>query len=167
MRFLFNAALFPLLTYHMFFMFSDEYKIIEILGDIGQVASPFYAAVCSIGHKDWKGVFYLAIILVINQISVEIIKIVIVSIRPNGFLGSFPSGHTAAAFLGAGFIMKRYEKRESLPALMVAILVGFRRVYNQAHWISDVFGGATLGLSLCLPIPSKKIDLQKRASHDK
>jgi hypothetical protein len=64
--------------------------------------------------------------------------------------GSFPSGHTIAAFSVATIIARRYPDRRWLPffAYGLAGLVGFSRVTNQAHFPSDVFMGAALGYTV-------------------
>jgi membrane-associated phospholipid phosphatase len=64
-------------------------------------------------------------------------------------LNSFPSGHTAQAFVAATFLHKEYGK--SLPLLSVlsystATVIGLLRVMNNRHWISDVLVGAGIGI---------------------
>ena len=51
--------------------------------------------------------------------------------RPNGGDYSFPSGHTSAAFTGAGFIEKRYGLKVGIPAYILASYVGWSRVYSN------------------------------------
>ena len=58
---------------------------------------------------------------------------------------SFPSGHTAAAF-AAAFALFLYHKRAGSAALILAILMGFSRLYLFVHFPSDVIAGALLGL---------------------
>ncbi len=58
---------------------------------------------------------------------------------------SFPSGHTAGAFLVAIMIGSCYPLC-LLPLCGWALLVGFSRVYLCVHYPSDVFAGACLGI---------------------
>jgi len=64
--------------------------------------------------------------------------------------GSFPSGHTAAAFSIATVFSRRYPKHRWLPyvAYGLAGVVGFSRVTLSSHFPSDVVMGAALGYSI-------------------
>ena len=64
--------------------------------------------------------------------------------------GSFPSGHSIAAFSIATIFADRYPKPRwhRWVAFGLAGLVGFSRVPLQAHYPSDVFAGAVLGYSI-------------------
>jgi len=57
---------------------------------------------------------------------------------------SFPSGHTAAAFVMVTIISSFYPEVR-IPAYTNAFLIGFSRVYNGVHYPGDVFAGAVLG----------------------
>ena len=57
---------------------------------------------------------------------------------------SFPSGHTAASF-AAVFALRGSGSPLWKPALAVAILIAFSRLYLYVHWPTDVLGGAVLG----------------------
>jgi len=63
---------------------------------------------------------------------------------------SFPSGHTAAAFSLATVLAERYRRHVWVPwvAYGLAGTVGFSRLTLQAHFPSDVFAGAILGIAL-------------------
>lgn len=60
---------------------------------------------------------------------------------------SFPSGHTAVSFAGAGAILFS-RNRWGVPAVILAALVGLSRLYLYVHYPTDVLCGALLGL-LC------------------
>ena len=64
--------------------------------------------------------------------------------------GSFPSGHTIAAFSVATVVARRYGKHRWVPyaAYGLAGLVGFSRLTLSAHFVSDVFMGGALGYSI-------------------
>jgi membrane-associated phospholipid phosphatase len=67
-----------------------------------------------------------------------------------GGAASFPSGHTIVAFSVATVFAERYGRHRWVPwvAYGLAGLVGFSRVTQQAHFPSDVFAGAVLGVTL-------------------
>lgn len=63
---------------------------------------------------------------------------------------SFPSGHTANAFVGAEFMWKEYKDISPLLAAsgyLVAGATGLLRMYNNKHWLSDVVAGAGIGVA--------------------
>ena len=64
--------------------------------------------------------------------------------------GSFPSGHTIAAFSVATVIARRYGNHRWVPyaAYGMAALVGFSRLSLSAHFMSDVLMGGALGYSI-------------------
>lgn len=62
---------------------------------------------------------------------------------------SFPSGHTASAFVIAGVINQEFKGKSpwiSIGAYTIAGSTGVMRILNNAHWMSDVFAGAGIGL---------------------
>ena len=62
---------------------------------------------------------------------------------------SFPSGHTAQAFVAATFLHKEFGKKSiwySIGAYTCATAVGTIRMLNNRHWLSDVLVGAGIGI---------------------
>ena len=59
---------------------------------------------------------------------------------------SFPSGHTLASFEAATVLMIK-DKRLGIPALILAILIAFSRIYLYVHYPSDVLAGILFGIA--------------------
>ena len=59
---------------------------------------------------------------------------------------SFPSGHTAASFASVTALYLAGEKKLWKPALVLAVLIAFSRLYLYVHYPTDVLGGLILGL---------------------
>lgn len=104
---------------------------------------------------------FLAVVVVGQNIIANLVKSGVDRVRPNihplaGFSGaSFPSGHTTAAFacfaafalvLGRGRGRARQAQFLAI-ALGCAAAVGASRVLLGVHWLTDVLGGAALGLA--------------------
>lgn len=72
------------------------------------------------------------------------------TMRPdNSRRNSFPSGHTATAFMAAHLLHKEYGDVSpwiSVGGYTVATAVGVSRMLNNRHWISDVLAGAGIGI---------------------
>lgn len=63
---------------------------------------------------------------------------------------SFPSGHTGSSFAAAVVMFLRLPKKIGVPALILAFLIGFSRLYIGVHYPSDVLGGALIGTGIAL-----------------
>ncbi len=69
--------------------------------------------------------------------------------RPSGGSHTFPSAHTATAFVGASLLYNEF--RDSAPLLAysgfaVATATACLRMTNDAHWLPDVMAGAGIGI---------------------
>lgn len=63
---------------------------------------------------------------------------------------SFPSGHTATAFMTATMLNKEYGNTLSpwigFGGYLIATTTGFSRITNNRHWFSDILAGAGIGI---------------------
>lgn len=83
---------------------------------------------------------------------------------------SFPSGHTSSAFTAAVAVLW-YDRKIGIPTTVLAILMGFSRIYVQVHYCSDVIAGVFVGIiyaligiliaKLVFPFVEKAIDAVK------
>lgn len=83
-------------------------------------------------------------------ITVNGLKYTVSRLRPDGSAyNSFPSGHTATAFMSATMLHKEYGWRSpwfSIGAYTTAAVTGMSRILNNKHWMSDVMAGAAIGI---------------------
>jgi len=62
---------------------------------------------------------------------------------------SFPSGHTANAFVGAEFLWQEYKEQSiwyGIAGYTIASGTGAFRIINNRHWLTDVTMGAGIGI---------------------
>ena len=59
---------------------------------------------------------------------------------------SFPSGHTVASFEGATVLLLN-NKKVGIPAMVLAALIAFSRLYLYVHYPTDVIFGVILGVT--------------------
>lgn len=128
----------------------------EVFGTVLQYALPVGVGLKAL-HKGFvrEGVG-LGVAAAIQQVALRVIKKTTCVARPfpNQIkLDSFPSGHTAGAFLSIGFILGlelftdcESTTTEKVCFVALAVLVGVSRVALRMHWTTDVLGGAALGL---------------------
>lgn len=98
--------------------------------------------------KDRTIVMATAYIIMVS--SINIIKNTSNIERPDGSnTRSFPSGHTANAFLGAEFLYQEFKDVSvwyGITGYVVATGTGFLRMTNDKHWLTDVATGAGIGI---------------------
>ncbi len=136
--------------------------IITHLGDSG-IIWIILAVVLTVSKKYRPAGIAVAAALIIDLLTCNIIlKPLVARIRPfeintaiellisppSDF--SFPSGHTAASFASTFaliFISKPYRDRKIyIPALILAVLISFSRLYLYVHFPTDIIGGIIVGL---------------------
>ncbi len=134
---------------------AQERSAFEIYGDIFQAVIPLYAFGLTFFKKDEEGRWMFVKSYGYTMGTTYTLKYAINAERPNGGRQSFPSGHTASAFAGAWFLQARYGWKQGVPALILAGLVGWSRVYANKHWPVDVYGGAILSMGITFAITKR------------
>ena len=88
--------------------------------------------------------------LILTTAIVQGLKYSVREIRPDGSaFNSFPSGHTATAFVGAEIMHQEYGYKSiwySIIGYGFATFTGTLRMLNNRHWQSDVLVGAGIGI---------------------
>ncbi len=102
-------------------------------------------------HDFYDRAFIMATAYLTEVVLTQTVKHVVHSPRPDNPLetNSFPSGHTATAFVGAELVRREYWDDSpvyGITAYVVATGVGVLRVYNERHWATDVIAGAGFGI---------------------
>lgn len=147
----------------------DDYKLDKSIVQLGTLKSPSLKAADYVqfspaavlfalklsgleGRSDWPRMITAGIISTVLCVSVnQTTKIAVGRERPDGSTrNSYPSGHTATAFVCAQMLHYEYGQTVS-PWISVcgyglAASTGFCRIISDRHWCSDVLGGAALGI---------------------
>lgn len=95
-------------------------------------------------HSYLDRTFLIATSYLTMGILVNGLKYTVREPRPTGARNSFPSGHTATAFMGAELVRMEYKDASvwyGVGAYVVATGVGVLRVWNERHWATDVLAG--------------------------
>lgn len=104
------------------------------------------------GRSSWKRMLVSdAFSVAIMASTVNLLKNTTKVMRPDGSNShSFPSGHTATAFMTATMMHKEYGLTRSplysIGAYSLATATGLTRQLNNKHWMSDVMVGAGIGI---------------------
>lgn len=115
-----------------------KYGIIAMLGLLfslilnDNILKPLFARPRPFDLDAWKGLFVYPGLIE----------------KPHGF--SFPSGHTSSSFAAAVALVFSGKKRLYIPALVLAALVAFSRIYVHVHYCTDVLAGVVSGIACAL-----------------
>lgn len=121
---------------------ADSKGSLESFGDIGQHLVPVTALCISLSKGDREGAFQLLKTSAATMAAVYGIKYATCCTRPYGGRYSFPSGHTACAFMGAAYLDKRYGFVYAFPGIIISSVVGYSRTQSENHHMRDVVVGA-------------------------
>lgn len=101
-------------------------------------------------HKFKQQTTILAMSAITSLVLVQGTKQFVGRNRPDtGASNSFPSGHTATAFLCAEMLHQEYGQYSpwiSILGYSIAATTGYMRVYNERHYIGDIVAGAGVGI---------------------
>ncbi|MDH4066230.1 MAG: phosphatase PAP2 family protein [Acidobacteriota bacterium] len=86
--------------------------------------------------------------LAVSQVVVQGLKLAVSRERPDGSDdNSFPSGHAASTFAAAVVFQRHLGKKWAIPTYAIATYVGFSRLHENRHYLSDVVMGVGLGVA--------------------
>jgi membrane-associated phospholipid phosphatase len=143
-RFLLLFLMTVFLSVHPVYAADD---VVEEAGDVLMVVIPLAGLGGTLFFEDGRqGTLQFIKALASSEVITQGLKHIVDKKRPNGEDESFPSGHSARAFMGAGFIHKRYGWKYAVPAYLGAAYVGYSRVSTDNHYVEDVLAGAAIGI---------------------
>lgn len=124
----------------------DDYLIYAPYFELGAVA------LAGVESRDDRLNTLLVIVKseIIMGVTVTALKYTTKILRPDGSAhNSFPSGHTAQAFVAASIVHTEFRDKSQwygIGAYTIATSVAALRMLNNRHWESDVFAGAGIGI---------------------
>jgi undecaprenyl-diphosphatase len=129
------------------------FELLSRIGTLGLV----WLAIALVLTLLWRRPRFFVVVLAADgaaDLSATILKTVIPRHRPRvpalvtrPHDHSFPSGHAATSFACAT-VLAYASPRLRAPALLLAALIAYSRLYNGVHFPLDVIGGAALGAAI-------------------
>lgn len=141
---------------HKIYAYNDEHRVLfdeksaKQFGKLGNGVAGISIAAAQIYFDQSNGLKHARALLLTTTSQMSISALVRRD-RPNNttdFLpwpSSFPSGHSAAAFVTAGSLAYSYGWKAGIPAYAVATSICLSRIRENRHWGSDVVAGAFIG----------------------
>ncbi len=140
----------------------------RILGNIGDIAYQAPVILGVYGYSVWRQDEELHDLMgsiisasAITGVSTSALKLITNTERPsdkwNDGQYGFPSYHTASTFAIAAVLDEYYGCQVGLPAYALATAVGFSRIDDQDHDLSDVVFGAALGYVIGRTVASRHL----------
>jgi membrane-associated phospholipid phosphatase len=135
-------------------------RVVGILGS-GDVLLPV-TLLCSVvlwRRRHRALALWLPAIGLATGVALALMKWVINKPRPTLRGYGFPSGHVFGAtvfVLVALYLLwsfeapRRWQRASRVAALVFVTVVGYSRIYVNAHWLSDVIGGLLAGIAFAL-----------------
>jgi undecaprenyl-diphosphatase len=150
-------------------VFSAEY-LIFILFAIALICIGF-----NMYKREWKSVVYFGTTLVVSYILLRLAALLNFDHRPftdhtnltilvaHAAGQSFPSDHTTASTAAAiGILLFTRFKKTGIVLLVLAILIGFARVFAGIHYPADILGGVATGLLGGAAVYGAKTQLERQ-----
>lgn len=126
-------------------------KFVERSTDVLCVVPTLTGLCAAIVNEDKKGAVELGLSTATALVANYALEAAITKDRPDGTgRHAFPSTHTALAFNGSSFLMKRYGWKWGVPAYAISAYVAWGRTHADKHDWWDVLGGAALGAGAAL-----------------
>jgi membrane-associated phospholipid phosphatase len=89
----------------------------------------------------------------LNAILTRGLKLVANRERPSGGSSdSMPSGHASASFTTAAILGSHFGPRVGIPSYAFAGFIGWTRIRDNAHWLTDVIIGGAIGTTVGLTV---------------
>ncbi|MCL2017434.1 MAG: phosphatase PAP2 family protein [Alphaproteobacteria bacterium] len=138
------------------------------LGDIAQFVPVLSALAYSSFIQDWRGVQQLGLATGSTMATTYTLKYTIREERPyepeDSKGHTFPSGHTAFAFAGAGYWQMRYGWYVGAPMYAVAAFTGYSRNHARMHNWTDIVVASSIGIGFNYLFTTKYVPENTRIS---
>lgn len=139
-------------------------KIMLVITNIGGTVCMVILSVLAFAFlaykKRWRHAFFFSLSMAGALVLELLLKTLAHRQRPENSLVqtsgyAFPSGHATMALVFFSLLIYLFKddiKKELwkhvfiISSIFLALLIGFSRVYLNAHWLTDVIGGFALGL---------------------